>query len=29
MSLQESKLMNEQVEKNNKILNLLNGILKE
>ena len=29
MSLQESKLMNEQVEKNNTILNLLNGILKE
>ena len=29
MSLQESKLMNEQVEKNNKILNLLNGILKD
>jgi hypothetical protein len=29
MSLQESKLMNEQVEKNNKIINLLNGILKE
>tara|TARA_R100000664_G_C2752144_1_gene139428 strand:- start:1604 stop:2203 length:600 start_codon:yes stop_codon:yes gene_type:complete len=29
MSLQESKLMNEQVEKNNKILNLLNGILEE
>jgi len=29
MSLQENKLMNEQAEKNNKILNLLNGILKE
>lgn len=29
MSLQENKLMNEQIEKNNKILNLLNEILKE
>jgi hypothetical protein len=29
MSLQENKLMNEQAEKNNKILNLLNGILKD
>jgi hypothetical protein len=29
MSLQESKLMNEQAVKNNKILNLLNGILKD
>jgi hypothetical protein len=29
MSLSESKLMNEQVKKNNKILNLLNGILED
>jgi hypothetical protein len=29
MSLSESKLMNEQVEKNNKIISLMNGIIGE